>query len=170
LGRDVWVPWYRAGGTVVPALSQMFSRPPSLTVRSDWGAPRRAGKPGTPDKTACPRDSFDLVRDSLAELRAGADLVVILRERTGIPTLGVVPWLKLHLPDEDAASLGNRPFVGSELIAQGFASAPYFHPRPSARRARTFGLLGEPRVNVLLLNLDLNRELGKPRPAAATRR
>jgi K+-transporting ATPase ATPase C chain len=28
---------------------------------------------------------------------------------------------------------------------------------------RTFGLLGEPRVNMLLLNLDLDRELGAPR-------
>ena len=32
----------------------------------------------------------------------------ILRERTGVPTLGVVPFLRLDLPDEDAASLADR--------------------------------------------------------------
>jgi adenosylcobyric acid synthase len=32
----------------------------------------------------------------------------ILLDRTGVPTLGVVPWLRLDLPDEDAASLGGR--------------------------------------------------------------
>jgi adenosylcobyric acid synthase len=32
----------------------------------------------------------------------------VLRERTGVPTLGVVPFLRLDLPDEDAASLTDR--------------------------------------------------------------
>jgi adenosylcobyric acid synthase len=38
-----------------------------------------------------------------------------LRERTGVPTLGVVPWLRLDLPDEDAASLGGRGDPGASL-------------------------------------------------------
>jgi len=32
----------------------------------------------------------------------------ILRERTGVPTLGVIPFIRLDLPDEDAASLADR--------------------------------------------------------------
>jgi adenosylcobyric acid synthase len=32
----------------------------------------------------------------------------VLRRRTGVPTLGVVPFLRLDLPDEDAASLADR--------------------------------------------------------------
>ncbi|HEX2189703.1 MAG TPA: cobyric acid synthase [Longimicrobiaceae bacterium] len=41
----------------------------------------------------------------------------ILRERTGVPTLGVVPWLRLELPDEDAASLRDRGAGGALTIA-----------------------------------------------------
>ena len=121
--------------------------------------------------------------------------------------------------------------VGSELIAQGFANAAYFQPRPSVAgekgydatssggsnlgptskklqdrinddlkrlksenpeamlwqlprvakargitpervkavvdtniEGRTFGVLGEPRVNVLIVNLALDRQFGRPAP------
>ena len=41
----------------------------------------------------------------------------ILRERTGVPTLGVVPFLRLDLPDEDAASLTDRGAGGVTIAA-----------------------------------------------------
>jgi adenosylcobyric acid synthase len=40
----------------------------------------------------------------------------LLEERTGVPTLGVVPFLRLDLPDEDAASLGDRG-AGETVVA-----------------------------------------------------
>ncbi|MCQ2356683.1 MAG: cobyric acid synthase CobQ, partial [Methanocorpusculum sp.] len=32
----------------------------------------------------------------------------ILEELTGVPVLGVVPWLKLETPEEDSPSLGDK--------------------------------------------------------------
>ncbi|HEV2148604.1 MAG TPA: cobyric acid synthase [Longimicrobiaceae bacterium] len=41
----------------------------------------------------------------------------ILHARTGIPTLGVVPWLRLDLPEEDAASVEDRGAGGALTVA-----------------------------------------------------
>ena len=41
----------------------------------------------------------------------------VLRGRTGVPTLGVVPWLRLDLPEEDAASVEDRGAGGTVEIA-----------------------------------------------------
>lgn len=41
----------------------------------------------------------------------------MLRERTGVSTLGVVPWLRLDLPEEDAAEIGERGEGGEVEIA-----------------------------------------------------
>jgi adenosylcobyric acid synthase len=40
----------------------------------------------------------------------------VLHERTGITTLGVVPWLRLDLPEEDAASMTDRG-AGRTVVA-----------------------------------------------------
>jgi adenosylcobyric acid synthase len=41
----------------------------------------------------------------------------VLRERTGVPTLGVVPWLRLDLPEEDTAGIAGRGTRGGVEIA-----------------------------------------------------
>ena len=41
----------------------------------------------------------------------------MLRERTGVPTLGVIPWTPLALPEEDAAAVPDRGAMGRIVIA-----------------------------------------------------
>lgn len=194
------------------------------------------------------------------QLRPAIVTTFALMVITGLVYPGIVTGIaQIVFPRQANGSMVsvNGRVVGSELIAQGFASPAYFHPRPSAAgsgydaaasggtnkgptdrkladtlvaqsvdqvvredgavkgripadmvtrsasgldphvspanaelqvarvaaargadpaqiralvarhtEGRTFGLLGEPRVNVLLLNLDLDRELGKPRTTA----
>jgi K+-transporting ATPase ATPase C chain len=191
------------------------------------------------------------------QLRPAIVMTFALMVITGLVYPGIVTGIaQLLFPRQANGSMvtADGRVVGSELIAQGFASPAYFHPRPSAagsgydatasggtnkgptdRRladtliaqsvdavvredggvkgripadmvtrsasgldphispanaelqvarvaaargvdparvraivarhveGRTFGLLGEPRVNVLLLNLDVDRQLGPPR-------
>jgi len=195
------------------------------------------------------------------QLRPAIVMTLLLMVVTGLIYPGIVTGIaQAVFPRQANGSMvtADGRVVGSALIAQGFASPAYFHPRPSAagsgydaaasagtnkgptdrklaetliaqsvaqavhedgavkgrvpadmatrsasgldphvspanarlqvarvaatrgvdparvhalvaRRieGRTFGLLGEPRVNVLLLNLDMDRELGKPRANAA---
>jgi len=189
------------------------------------------------------------------QLRPAIVMTFALMLVTGVIYPGIVTAIAQALfPRQANGSMvsAHGRVVGSELIAQGFASPAYFHPRPSAAgngydaaasggtnkgptdrkladtliaqsvarvmredgavkgripadmvtrsasgldphispanadlqaarvaaargvdaarvraivarhvEGRTFGLLGEPRVNVLLLNLDLDRELGR---------
>lgn len=67
------------------------------------------------------RDRARIAGFVLNKFRGDAGLLApapqILRERTGVATLGVVPWLRLDLPDEDAASLADRGEAGALTVA-----------------------------------------------------
>jgi len=47
-----------------------------------------------------------------------------LERRTGVPVLGVVPWLELRLPDEDSLSLDSRQRPGDGPVRVGVVRLP----------------------------------------------
>jgi potassium-transporting ATPase KdpC subunit len=66
-----------------------------------------------------------------------------------------------HLPPE--AMLWQAPRVAK---ARGISPERVKAVVESSVEKRTFGILGEPRVNVLLVNLALDRQFGRPAPLA----
>jgi K+-transporting ATPase ATPase C chain len=71
------------------------------------------------------------IREIWTSLRATAALVILL---CGLYPLAVWGLAQIVFPAKANGSLLVRDgkVVGSDLIAQGFANAKYFHPRPSA--------------------------------------
>ncbi|HVI88539.1 MAG TPA: potassium-transporting ATPase subunit KdpC [Dongiaceae bacterium] len=71
----------------------------------------------------------------LAQLRPAIMLTVVMTALTGLVyPYAVTGVAQVAFPDQANGSLIERDgkVIGSSLIAQGFASDKYFHPRPSA--------------------------------------
>jgi len=113
----------------------------------------------------------------LKEIRPAIVLVVSLTLITGVVyPLAMTAIARAVFPKQSQGSLIEREgsVVGSALIGQEFKGDGYFvakarhMPEDRVRRLvdehiedRTLGLFGEPRVNVLALNLALDREAGR---------
>jgi K+-transporting ATPase ATPase C chain len=69
--------------------------------------------------------------------------------------------------DPDISPAGARWQVPRIATARGVSRDRIQSVVDTYAEGRTLGILGEPRVNVLLLNLALDRQFGKPTPANA---
>jgi adenosylcobyric acid synthase len=44
--------------------------------------------------------------------------IALIEERTGVPVLGVVPWISLHLPEEDSLALARKKRAAEEKMGE----------------------------------------------------
>jgi len=161
----VFLPW-RANGSLLESagrvvgselIGQAFKRPayfqprPSAAGTDGYDAAASSGSNlGPTSKTLRDRIAAEVVRLRTENPQASGPVPIDLVTASGSgldPHLGLegVRW---QIP-RVAAARGVPPQEIEALLARRI-------------EGRTFGLLGEPRVNVLLLNLDLDRRFGRP--------
>ncbi|MBI2999924.1 MAG: potassium-transporting ATPase subunit KdpC [Deltaproteobacteria bacterium] len=163
---QVFLPW-RANGSLVTdekgqvigseLIAQGFANPTYFQPR-----PSAAGEKGY-DATASSGSNLGPTSKKLRD-RVTEDLKRLKEQNPDAP--GPVPielvtasgsGLDPHLSPQ--AALWQVPRVAH---ARGIAVDPVRTVVEAHIEKRTFGVLGEPRVNVLLLNLALDRQLGRP--------
>ena len=163
---QVLFPW-RANGSLVTnekgqavgseLIAQGFSNPAYFQPR-----PSAAGEKGY-DATSSGGSNFGVTSKKLQERVAG-DVKRLKEENPDAP--GAVPVELVTAsasgldPDlSPAAALWQTPRVAN---ARGISPEQVKAIVNSAVEGRTFGFMGEPRVNVLRVNLALDRQFGRP--------